>query len=345
MFIHTDIVRMQPQEPRYCGKRGAISLCSYILILSECSHKNLVIVAKEGYTETMTTDSFSLALPGENTSDHNIYKPGFGYLIDHIPENQQRGHSTHWNEQYGESDSFEESWKPRPGPLEFIYHLAQQSSTPLIILNMGAGLGDFTTDLARIPNTFVHHVDFSKQGNDIAQEKVDSAGVSTRTEIYTGDNNEYLKNFRESGKEAGVVFLYGASGSNEPSDTEYQKTLELSAGTLKPGGYLWHVTMIQPRLIDPSDTRIQDVLGDFPKPPGMAKKILENTGLHLIREEAQERPDLHPLVPGGEPTHHIHLAYRCLFVKSYTDGTLPPTIEFDFKNAVNPQWESIWKSL
>ena len=287
-------------------------------------------------------NAFSLAMPGEKVSEHNIYKPGYGYITDHIPPNQQRGHQIHWDEQYAESTSFEKSWKPRPGALEFVYNLARQSDYPLVILNMGAGLGDFTVDLARIPNTMIHHVDFSQQGNEIAKQKVAVAQAQNQAKIHTMDNDTYLQEFIDSGERADIVFLYGASGSNEPSDTLYKKTLELSTSALQNGGYLWHVTMIQPRLIDRSDTSIQDTLGDFPKPPKMAKAILLETGLELVREETEERPDFHPLVPGEIPVHHIHLAYRALFVRPGNEDAL---FEFGFQGAINPNWKTIWKNL
>jgi hypothetical protein len=289
----------------------------------------------------MNNNEINLAREGENIFDHNIYRPGHGYVTDHIPKNQQRGHHTHWDEQYNESDSFEESWKPRPGVLEFVYNLSKESKDNLVILNMGAGLGDFTRDLARIPKTIIHHVDFSKQGNNIAKQKIISANLAEHVHIHTIDNNIYLEQFIKSSQRADVVFLYGASGSNEPNDSEYQKTLELSAHALKEGGYLWHVTMIQPRLLDSSDTRIQDTLGDFPKPPGMAKNILTKIGLSLVREETQERPDFHPLIPGQDPVHHLHLAYRGLFRK----GSDEIEFDFDFQNAIGSEWGSVWGKL
>lgn len=283
----------------------------------------------------------SLALPGENRMEHNLYKPGFGYLTKHIPKNQQRGHSFHWDEQYCNSEIFEQSWGPRPGPLEFIYNLTQNSKHPIVILNMGAGIGDFTVDLARIPDVIVHHVDFSKQGNKIAIEKIEASGTQDRALIHTLDNDLYLNKFIHSGKKADVVFLYGASGSNEPSDVAYKKTLELSSKALKKGGFIWHVTMIQPRLTNPSDTRIQDTLGDFPKPPGMVREILTNFGLITIKEEECERPDFHPLVPGGESINHLHLVYRGLFRKS--NEAL--NFNFEFRNSVNKNWGNIWANF
>lgn len=288
---------------------------------------------------------FSLALPGEKPSEHNIYKPGFGYITDHIPHDQQRGDSSHWDKQYENNSSFERSWKSRPGALEFVYNVSQNSDQKLIILNMGAGLGGFTADLARIPKTFVHHVDFSEQGNMIAMQKVSDPYLKNKAVVHTADNDTYLNEFIDSGKSADIIFLYGASGSNEPSDLGYQKTLELSARALKEGGYIWHVTMIQPRLVDISDTRIQDTLGDFPKPPGMAKSILLKQGLRLIKEEEQERSDYHPLVPGSDPVHHLHLVYRCLFVKTRKDKKNTPDFVFGFQDAVNDGWESIWKKV
>ncbi|PCI20136.1 hypothetical protein COB64_02395 [Candidatus Wolfebacteria bacterium] len=289
--------------------------------------------------------AFSLALPNEKISEHNIYKPGFGYITDHISEDHQRGQIIHWDEQYKESDSFEESWKPRPGPLEFIYNLTKETTSPLIILNMGAGLGDFTSDLAHIPNTIVHHVDFSKQGNDIARRKAIDSQVMDNIEIHTIDNDGYLNQFINSGKKADVVFLYGASGSNEPNDIAYQKTLELSVSALKKKGYLWHVSMLQPRLVNSSDLRIQDTLGDFPKPPGMAKRILTNVGMQLIDEETSERPDFHPLVPGGDPKHHLHLVYRGLFVKTAKNENERLKFKFGFRDSVSERWGDIWSKL
>ncbi len=286
---------------------------------------------------------FSLALEGENPLEHNFYKPGVGYITKHIPKSLQRGNTVHWDEQYKESESFDNSWKSRSGPLEFVYNLSLLSDKELIVINLGAGLGSFSVDLARIPNTTVHHVDFSKEGNIVARQKSIDSKVDCKIKIHTMDNDKYLKEFIASGMKADIIFLYGASGSNEPSDKKYAKTLDLSSKTLKDGGYLWHVTMIQPRLIDPLDTRIKDTLGDFPKPPGMAKEILINLGLNLVREEEQERPDFHPLVPKGEPIHHLHLAYRCLFVNSKNNKF--KGINFDFQNAVSSEWNSIWNRL
>lgn len=266
--------------------------------------------------------------------EHNMYVPGHGYLIDHIPVNQQRGNSAHWDDQYTESGDFENSWKPRSGPIQFVERLAHQTSDILNIINLGAGLGDFSVDLAKIPNTYVYHVDFSETGNRVARQKIQNANVEDAVEIITSDNNIFLQNFLEQGKRADVVFLYGASGSNEPSDIEYGKTLELCAAVLKEGGFLWSVGMLQPRLIDPLDIRVPDVLGDFPKAPGLATRFLEKAGMVLIRETIEPRPDFHPLVPGGPAMHHIHLAGRALYMKPLGDGTIPSVPEFGFVDAV-----------
>jgi len=297
-------------------------------------HK-IIDMRKSTRFASLKKGQISLAPKNGEVSKHNIYQPGLGYVIDHIPEYLKRNNFNHWDTQYGANESFENSWKPRTGPLEFIYNLTQNSAESIIILNMGAGLGDFTRDLAKIPGTFVYHVDFSQKGNDIANEKVLKNKLEERVEIHTCDNNVFLESFFSQNKKADVIFFYGASGSNEPSDVAYQETMSLAAKNLKATGYIWHVTLLQPRITDRYDFRIQDTLGDFPKAPGMPKKVLTEAGLILVQELTEDRPDKHPLEPGGEPIEHLHMVYRGLFTNNTSCLNKFP---IGLKEAVDPDW-------
>jgi len=284
----------------------------------------------------------SLAPPNGEVLKHSIYEPGFGYITDHIPDNLKRDDFGHWDTQYGANESFENSWKPRTGPLEFIYNLSQNSTEQITIFNMGAGLGDFTRDLAKVPRTFIHHVDFSQQGNNLAIEKVRENNLEGNVQIHTSDNNVFLQDSFDQNKKADVIFFYGASGSNEPSDIAYQETMSLAAKNLKLGGYIWHVTLLQPMIADKNDLRILDILGDFPKAPGMPKKVLTEAGLTLVKELVEERPARHPLELGGEPLDHLHMAYRGLFTN---DINRMNKFSIGLKEAVDPDWISIWNSF
>ncbi len=276
----------------------------------------------------------SLAPPRGDVFKHNIYQPGVGYRTDHIPDGVRRNSGNHWDDQYQECTTFENSWKPRTGPLEFVSNLTKQKGLGVKVLNMGAGLGDFTVDLAAIPNVFVYHVDFSQQGNNVAHEKVVKKNLQDRVEIHTTDNDIFLQEFYQNQNLADIIFFYGASGSNEPSDIAYAKTMKLASRALNNSGFVWHVTLLQPRLDNFNDFRIQDVLGDFPKAPNMPRKVMTDAGLILVREMTEERPDFHPLEPGGNPVEHLHMVYRGLFKKPHALD-----VPFSFKDALNSSWK------
>ncbi len=295
-------------------------------------------MAKEigNWVEAAANDFYVLVPPGENASQHNVYVEGHGYLIDHLGDMHRRNSPDHWNAQFENAEAFRESWKPRQGPLALIdaliaQRLEQGSAEPLVILNMGAGLGDFTVDLARRQNVKVVHVDFSERANQVAQQNVDNAGVNVRVQIITAENGDFLRKFKAEGRQADVIFFYGGLVENTPLEADIEKTFASGVEALADGGYMWVVALEQPFLLGLGDRTATDIPGEFPHRPWLVyDMVAKQPGMNLVREERGERPDKHPLKPGKEPQDHMHIVYRGLFVKAETPKSIV-TPSFSFK--------------
>lgn len=299
----------------------------------------------------LTRDDFLiLARPGENASEHNVYISGHGYLVDHIPLEARRDLPSHWDDQFQNIEVFQASWHPRPGPLEFVYNLTQLRkkdglSEPMRILNLGGGYGDFTVNLAQIPGTIVTHVDFSQRANDITWSLVQNFNVVDRVEVVKADNREYLRRLIDEKQTVDFIFIYGGLAENTPLEKDIEDTLLLSTQVLNPGGYLWYVVLEQPFLEGNGDRTATDVFGEYPCRPGLIRDTVNRIpGMYLVRDVSGPRPDNHPLVAGGGPEDHMHIVYRGLFAKQI-DGRPIETPNFDFKDALRPDWPQVWKSL
>lgn len=294
----------------------------------------------------LTRDDFYILSGDDNASKHNVWVRNHGYLTDYVkPDDRRDDPKEHWDPQYQNSEAFREAWKPRPGLSELVFKLAQKQTGTYKVLNLGAGLGDFTCDLARIPNAQVTHVDFSEQANNVAQKRIDKFGLSNRVQVITETNLSHLKKLKEQNQQADFIFFYGSLGENTPLEDDIKVTLEAAAAVLKPGGRLWYVGLEQPFLSGEGDTHVTDIIGEWPTRPGFISEALAGSGMVAVKEETGDRPDNHPLKAGGVPEDHFHSAYRSLWVKPEEDGSIPVTPEFGFKEAVDPQWQETWQQL
>lgn len=295
--------------------------------------------------QVTTNEFYVLAGPNKNAFQHNIYVAEYGYVTDHILPNEDRSNPEHWDAQFQDSEIFKQAWKPRPGPLELVDNLARQKRRFFRIVNLGAGLGDFTADLARIPNVSVVHVDFSQQANRVAQINIERSGVSERVKIVTAANLVYLQQCIHEGITFDMVFIYGGLAENTPMEQDIEETIRLATDVLTQGGYLWYVGLVQPFLQGEGNRTATDILGEYPAKPGLLREILDQLpNMYLIKENIGPRPDKHPLQPGGDSIDHMHIVQRALMVKKI-GGKIPPTPNFDFKNAVDSNWPSTWQEL
>lgn len=289
-----------------------------------------------------------LAPPGENASDHNVFVEGYGYLDDHIPSDQRRNRPEHWDEQFQQTEAFQKSWQPRHGPLELIDNLARkkQGDESFFVANMGAGLGDFTVNLAQIPKVHVAHVDFSPQANQIATELITQKDVDNKVEVVTATNINYLKHLLREGLSPDFIFLYGGLGENTPQEKTIERTLKLAAKALKPGGHIWYVGLVQPFLEEShNDLVAADILGEYPTRPDLIDEIMKKMlDMYQVGKEIGERPDKHPLLPGGPSQDHLHIILRALYAKT-KDGNRVTTPHFGFKDAVDPGWGERWQKI
>lgn len=285
---------------------------------------------------------------GENASDHNVWIEGYGFLTDHVPDNQRRDFADHWDMQYENEEAFEKAWLPSHGPLGLVYQLSlhrQDTDRAYTILNMGAGLGNLTVDLARIPGVHVTHVDISRRANEVARRKLDLFGVGENATVVTGDNGRFLQNEITVGRSPDFIFFYGSLVDNIPLLQEVEDLLNLTVRTLRPGGYLWYVGLQQPFLDGKGDRSATDILGEYTVKPGSLTRLVEQyQDMYLVKEIIGARPDNHPLVPGGENVLHQHVIHRALYGKT-KDGARLDTPPFDFKESLVPHWPGIWENL
>ena len=228
----------------------------------------------ENWQQVSREDFF--ALP-----NNNVYVREHGYLNDHVSAlspkdlNLYRDDSDHWNKQFENPEAFKKAWKPRFGHLELVYNLAQQKEgeDPFTVVSLGAGLGDFTVDLARIPNIQVTHVDFSEKANEVARKRAEEHVVLDRVEIVTNTNIAFLTDLTNRSVQVDFIFIYGGLGENTPLEAKIEETLTLATRVLKPGGHLWHVGLEQPFLLGKGDFRAQDILGEYPVRPGLIGEV------------------------------------------------------------------------
>lgn len=287
----------------------------------------------------------SIVLHGEN-----VYTPGIGYETDHIPPISRRDTSDHWNAQFAHPEEFRKSWKPRSGPVELVYTLAQEhfekTGKPYCVVNMGGGIGDFTADLARIPNVQVIHVDFSEQANVVASQLLQDNNIPPeKVSIVNADHKTFLQTCKHSNISPDFIFFYGGLTDNLPKERDTAEILDLAVNVLSPGGFLWYVGLQQPAIDDPTNTKYADILGEYAARPNLVPEILfQYDNMYLLAEETSDRPDHHRLHPDKEPEDHLHSVQRALFGKS-TDGEVPFIPKFGFKDAVDPNWETRWKQL
>ena len=284
----------------------------------------------------MSPDKFIvLARDGEKPSEHNIYVEGVGYLTDQIDPNQNRASKDHWNKQFLNPEKFQESWKPRKGPLDLVNELRKlEPDKPFRILSLGAGLGDFTVDLAKLgDNIVVTHVDFSKQANKIARLRVKKYEVSDKVKVITATNMAVLDRMTRAEETVDFIFVYGGLPDNTPGLETTETTFKKADHVLKEGGYLWFVGLVQPFLLGKGDQRAIDIGGEYPSHPDVIEGIFRRIpGWHVVKKEVGERYPLdnHPITPGGEAVKHVHIIERMLIMKS--EGVLTqPTPEFSFK--------------
>lgn len=273
----------------------------------------------------------------------NVYTPGKGYETDHILPIHRRDRPEHWNGQFQNAEAFSKEWKPRPGPLELIHNLAQRRSR-LHVLNMGAGLGDFTVNLAQIPNVQVLHVDFSERANEVARANVIKFGVERTATVLTADHRVVMRAARERNLYPDVIFFYGGLTDNIPKEETSAEILRLAAEVVHPEGLIWYVGLQQPAIIDPTDMRAIDIEGEYPTRPGFVSEVLEHAGMVLVKEDIGPRPDNHPLIPGGPSEEHMHIVHRALYYRP-TPGVEMNVPDFGFKDAVDPNWGAIWQSI
>lgn len=302
----------------------------------------------------------------------NVYMEDYGYITDPqlINPDNRRDNAIHWDKIFKDSVAFQESWKPRPGPLELVYNLSRQNNEqgigrqPYKILNMGAGLGDFSVDLARLPGVQVTHVDFSEQANSVARKRAKQYDVLDRSmQIVTAENRAFLTRMIAEGQTADMVFYYGGLGENTPLEEDIEASIVLGSKVLGEGGYLWYVGL-QNEFLNRPENRSKanmdrfhqvfpsgggfptDILGEFPPRPGLIRSAIESIpGMYIVKEENGPRPDKHPLKPGGISEDHIHDAHRLLAAKRIK-GVDVATPDFGFKDAANPKdWEVIWEKL
>lgn len=279
-----------------------------------------------------------IVLPGGN-----FFRPGQGYLTEHIPVHLRRDLPDHWDGLLTDNAPFEKSWKPRSGPLELIFNLAKcNGNKRFSVLNMGGGTGDFTIDLARIPNVFVTHVDFSLTANRIASGKISTFGLDKKVKVVTADNKEFLKKLA-SKEQADFVFFYGSVAENLPNEKDVVDTLLAGAQCIKDGGCVYQVMLVQPRITDPRDERATDIMGEYPARITLISEMLsQHPELHLVQEDINSRPDSHPLEQGGVSVPHMHVIQRILLVKNSNGKHIP---KFGFKDALSPNWPETWRGI
>ena len=285
---------------------------------------------------------------GENASDHNVWIEGYGFLTDHVPDNQRRDFADHWDMQYENEEAFEKAWPPSHGPLGLVYQLSlhrQDTDRDYTILNMGAGLGNLTVDLARIPGVHVTHVDISRRANEVARRKIDLFGVAEKAMVVTEDSGSFLGKESAASRSPDFIFFYGSLNDNIPLLRDIEALLGLAVRTLRSGGYLWYVGLQQPFLEGAGDRTATDVLGEYTVKPGAITSMIEqHQDMYLVKEVAGARSDVHPLIPGGEDVEHQHVVHRALYAKK-EDGSKLDTPPFEFKESVIPGWSVIWESL
>jgi SAM-dependent methyltransferase len=284
---------------------------------------------------------------GENASDYNVWVEGYGFLTDHVPDNQRRDFADHWDMQYEDEDKFLD-WEARPGPIELVYQLARGRPDPgrdFTVLNMGAGLGDLTIGIAHLPGVHVTHVDISRRANEVALYKIEKLGLGGKATIVTADNKEFLRRENAADRAPDFIFFYGSLSDNIPLLQDVEDLLDLTVRTLRPGGYLWYVGLLQPFLEGKGDRSATDILGEYTIKPGTITHMIEqHRDMYLVKEVAGPRPDNHPLIPGGEKVKHQHVIHRALYGKK-KDGARLDTPLFDFKEYVMPNWPDIWEEL
>lgn len=285
---------------------------------------------------------------GENASDYNVWVDGYGFLTDHVPDNQRRDFADHWDMQYENEMAFEEAWQPSHGPLGLVYQLAlhrPDAGRDYTVLNMGAGLGNLTVDLARIPGVYVTHVDISRRANEVARRKVDLFGLGGKATVVTEDSGRFLGKENAAGRNPDFIFFYGSLNDNIPLLRDIEDLLDLAVRTLRPGGYLWYVGLDQPFLEGTGDRTATDILGEYTVKPGAITSMVEqHQDMYLVKEVAGARPDNHPLIPGGEAVPHQHVVHRALYGKKKDRAQLD-TPPFEFKESVVPNWSEIWEGL
>lgn len=300
---------------------------------------------------TLTTDDFFVLgnyAGAENASDHNVWVDSYGFLTDHVPDEQRRDFADHWDMQYENHKEFEKSWQPSHGPIGLVYQLAlqrQDTHSDYIVFNMGAGLGNLTVDLARIPGVHVVHVDISHRANEVTQRKIDLFGVGEKTTVVTADSGKFLRAENAAGKSPDFIFFYGSLSDNIPLMQEVENLLELTVRTLRPGGYLWYVGLLQPFLEGTGDRTATDILGEYTlKPDTITYMVEQQQDMYLVKETSGPRPDDHPLIPGGESVKHMHVIHRALYGKK-ENGAQLDTPPFEFKESVVPNWTQIWGKI
>lgn len=284
----------------------------------------------------------------ENASDYNVWVEGYGFLIDHVPDEQRRDFADHWDMQYEAADKFKD-WITTPGPIALVYQLAVQRPDPereFTVLNMGAGLGDLTVGLAHIPGVHVTHVDISRRANEVALYKLEKLGLSGKATVVTDDSTKFLLKENAVGRSPDFIFFYGSLSDNIPLLQDVEDLLDLTVRTLRPGGYLWYVGLLQPFLEGKGDRSAIDILGEYTVKPGAITEMMKrHEDMYLVKEVDREiRPDNHPLIPGGESVKHQHVVHRALYGKK-KDGVRLDTPPFEFKKSAVPDWTQIWEEI
>lgn len=274
------------------------------------------------------TDSPVVFLPGGNRYNQESEE----YCTDHLPLSVRRDTAEYWELHHQERNGYQSMPRRRGNVLETLTRYSRATGRQATVAVLSAGAGRECADIADLSVVQqVHAIDFSTRVSDSLEN-----WRHPKLDTYHCSNTEYLECMAKWGREVDMILAHGGVFENNPSLDESHALMQLAAHTLRPGGILWAVGLVQPALNGASyrEEFALDVPGMYCHPVGSIANtpFAEHTPMVPVAHSIHTRTHAHPGISlQGEETEarpHGHTIERAAWIK---DG-VPANITHQYKD-------------
>ncbi len=261
------------------------------------------------------TESPVVFLPGGNRYNQEAEE----YCTDHLPLSVRRDAPEYWELHHQERNGYQSLPRRRGNVLETLNRYSRATGRQATVAVLSAGAGRECADIADVSVVQqVHAIDFSTRVSDSLTRQ-----PHPKLQVYQCTNKDYLECMTKWGREVDVILAHGGVFENNPTLDESHALMRLAAQTLRPGGILWTVGLVQPALngASYSERVALDVPGMYCHPVGSIAEtpFSEDDQMSQVARFVHTRTHVHPGISlQGEETEarrHGHTIERAAWIK------------------------------